>query len=220
MRVEKIKNKEIIFVVIFIILIIILLNYNAIKREFNSPRSMKIRQTYFSDETKEVLGIFKNEIKFFEYKINKKVKAIKFDFWQNNGEKWENFGTVYNNISKGKFDIALNTTGNLYKLYLLSDKINVPYEYESIVKFNENLENINTSFLENSEKIKLNEEIVLFSKYGFQKSIIGRLANYKELEKYKIKILSEEVNENVKDFRDVKCKKGIVITGTFLDEEL
>ncbi len=220
MRIKEIKNKDMIFVVISIIIIIILLNYDAIKSELNNPRSMQIRETYFNDETKRVLNIFKNEIKFFEYKTNKKVKAVKVDFWQNNGENWENFGTIYNNINKGKFDIALNTSSNFYKLYSLNDKTIIPYEYESIVKFNKNLENISTNFLENSAKIKINEEIVLFSKYGFQKSIIGRLANYKELEQYKAKILPLESDKNTKDFRDVKCKKGVAITITFLDEEI
>ena len=138
MRIKEIKNKDMIFVVISIIIIIILLNYDAIKSEFNNPRSMQIRETYFNDETKKVLNIFKNEIKFFEYKTNKKVKAVKVDFWQNNGENWENFGTIHNNINKGKFDIALNTSSNFYKLYSLNDKTIIPYEYESIVKFNKN----------------------------------------------------------------------------------
>lgn len=158
------------------------------------------------DNEKSYVGEFGNGFYFFDYKVDDSVKAVSIDLWEYDGKEYKKFGKVSRNFDellyyeKEKkvdiFTIGLDINENNYNIY--GDyKIGSFAKYENQLNF-ENM-GIFTQVLE-EQKIELNKEIVLFSKYG---------------------ILSDNFSMGIDTHKNLKeADEAIIITVTFFDKKI
>lgn len=200
------KKKGVLIICIFILISLLFIDYiGGFKLGlFNKKiEDMTIKKV---DNEKSYVGEFGNGFYFFDYKVDDSVKAVSIDLWEYDGKEYKKFGGVSRNFDEllyyeedkkvDIFTIGLNVNENTYNIY--GDYKSDSFEkYENQLNF-ENM-GIFTQVLE-EQKIELNKEIALFSKYG---------------------ILSDTFSMGIDTHKNLKqADEGIIITVTFFDKNI
>ena len=206
------KNKNFLMSIFLIFIVFIILftyykndkNYNNFKEDNN----MYIKKSEFSQETDQILKIFNDEVYFFDYKIDDRIKSFKVDFLKYENNEWVSFASSTKNLKseddlKGRIGLKVDKNKLTIIDMDLNEKEYSSSQYEDeegqqVPDFEDkNLKSV-TKGSSSEGKIEINKEIVLFEQYGY--------------------IDEKEVYSTGGNFREKDCDKGMVATVTFLDE--
>jgi len=179
--------------------IAILLVFTLSGCENKEDKGMYIKPSEFSEETREVLNIFDDEVQFFDIVLDETVKSETITVWVYKNGVWEESGNTAGPVELLDRQIAIRLTENSYDLYSIDESGHVKYSYPDLdISFDESM-GIIGSRVEGETKLILNEETPILMKIG---SKSGSMENYNITE----------------DFRTMDCDAGVVVTLTVSDE--
>ena len=167
--------------------------------ENQEDKGMYIRPSEFSEETREVLNLFDDEVQFFDIVLDETVKSETITVWVYKNGIWEESGKTSGPVELLDRQIAIRLTENSYDLYSIDESGHVKYSCPDLdTSFDESM-GILGSRVEGETKLILNEETPILMKLG---SKSGSMENYNVTE----------------DFRTMDCDAGVVVTLTGADE--
>lgn len=167
--------------------------------ENKEDKGMYIRPSEFSEETREVLNLFDDEVQFFDIVLDETVKSETITVWVYKNGIWKESGKTSGPVELLDRQIAIRLTENSYDLYSIDESGHVKYSCPDLdTSFDESM-GILGSRVEGETKLILNEETPILMKLG---SKSGNMENYNVTE----------------DFRTMDCDAGIVVTLTVSDE--
>ena len=167
--------------------------------ENQEDKGMYIRPSEFSEETREVLNLFDDEVQFFDIVLDETVKSETITVWVYKNGIWEESGKTSGPVELLDRQIAIRLTENSYDLYSIDESGHVKYSCPDLdTSFDESM-GILGSRVEGETKLILNEETPILMKLG---SKSGSMENYNVTE----------------DFRTMDCDAGVVVTLTVSDE--
>ena len=167
--------------------------------ENKEDKCMYIRPSEFSEETREVLNLFDDEVQFFDIVLDETVKSETITVWVYKNGIWEESGKTSGPVELLDRQIAIRLTENSYDLYSIDESGHVKYSCPDLdTSFDESM-GILGSRVEGETKLILNEETPILMKLG---SKSGSMENYNVTE----------------DFRTMDCDAGIVVTLAVSDE--
>lgn len=165
----------------------------------SAPQSsaLTIEPSQLSQETQRILDIFNEDIHFFDYTVDERVKSISVLTWiKEDGGEWQSeISTTATDFGSDTRQLAFKIDTHSIDIYELSDSGHSGYKSTYGIDFSDTLTSASTA-LSSRRDIALNEEIVLFVKIGDQ-------SNQRPFE--------------LDSFRDADCKKGIAMTVVFSD---
>lgn len=162
-------------------------------------KGMYIKPSEFTEETREVLGVFDDEVQFFDIVLDETVKSETITVWVYRDGEWEESGKTSGPADSMERRIAIRLTENSYDLYSMDESGHVKYTYPELnTSFDESVAIIG-SRVEGEMQLILNEEIPIWMKIGSETS---------SMENYNV----------TEDFRTMDCNAGIVVTLTVSDE--
>lgn len=160
---------------------------------------MYIKPSEFTEETREVLDLFDDEVQFFDIVLDETVKSETITVWVYRDGAWEESGKTSGPIDSLERRIAIRLTENSYELYSMDESGHVKYALPDLnTTFDESMAIIG-SRVEGETQLILNEETPIFL-------MIGSESN--SMENYNV----------TEDFRTMDCNAGVVITLTVSDE--
>lgn len=179
---------------LIILSFIMVLSLAACGRSNN--HSMTIKEKEFSDETKKVLSIFKDELVFFDYKVDQSIKSMSIDIWTCENGEWINEGETFGNIETSDQQIAIRINDLSYDIFFISKNGHTKSSYPSVIDFS-NSKMVSNSRLHSPTKIEKNKEIPLWVRLGADKNSMS--------------------TDIMDDFRQADCNTGVAVTITFFD---
>ena len=160
---------------------------------------MYIKPSEFTEETREVLELFDDEVQFFDIVLDETVKSETITVWVYQDGAWQESGKTSGPVDTLGRKIAIRLTENSYELYSMDESGHVKYESPEInTSFDESVAIIG-SRVEGETQLVLNEETTILMKIGSETS---------SMENYNV----------TEDFRTMDCNAGVVITLTVSDE--
>ena len=165
----------------------------------NSTGNMIIRESEFSEETKEVLSLINDEMVFFDYKVDKSIKSMSTDIWTCDNEEWTNGGAVLGNVESSNRRLAIRINDLSYDIFSINKDGHTKSSHPIIVDFNDS-NVVSNSRLDNPREIEANKEIPLWTRLGS-----NRNSNF---------------FASLSDFRESECDTGLAITVTFYAKEV
>ena len=165
----------------------------------DEQKGMYIKPSEFTEETREVLGLFDDEVQFFDIVLDESVKSETITVWVYRDGTWEECGKTYGPVEELERRIAIRLTETSYELYSMDESGHVKYTSPNLnTTFDESVAIIG-SRVEGETQLVLNEETPIWLKIGSETS---------SMENYNV----------TEDFRAMDCNAGIVITITVSDE--
>ena len=165
----------------------------------NKHSTMYIKPSELSDETMEVLGLFDDEIQFFDISFDETVKSYAISVWVYRDGEWAEDGMTVGNIDHLTGRIAVRLTETSCDLYTIDESGHVKYSFPTLeTQFDEPM-GIGGTKIDRETPIELNKEIPIWFK-------IGTIIN------------SMKVMDITDDFRNAECDAGIAITLTAYDK--
>ena len=162
-------------------------------------KKMYIKPSEFTEETREVLELFDDEVQFFDLVLDETVKSETITVWVYRDGEWQESGKTYGPVEKLERRIAIRLTEDSYELYSIDESGHVKYTSPNLnTTFDESIASI-SSRIEGETQLILNEETPLWIKIGSESS---------SMESYNV----------TEDFRIMDCNAGIVVTLTVSDE--
>lgn len=161
-------------------------------------RGMYIKPSEFTEETREVLDLFDDEVQFFDIVLDDTVKSETITVWVYHDGAWEECGKTSGPVDTLERRIAIRLTENSYDLYSIDESGHMKYTSHLNTTFDESMA-ILGSRVEGETKLVLNEETPILMKIGAETS---------SMENYNV----------TEDFRAMDCNAGVVITITVSDE--
>ncbi len=162
-------------------------------------KGMYIKPSEFTEETREVLKLFDDEVQFFDIVLDEKVKSETITVWVYHGGEWQENGKTSGPVDTLERRIAIRLTENSYELYSMDESGHVKYESPELnTSFDESMAIIG-SRVEGETQLILNEETTIWMKIGSETS---------SMENFNV----------TEDFRTMDCNAGVVITLTVSDE--
>ena len=162
-------------------------------------KKMYIKPSEFTEETREVLELFNDEVQFFDLVLDETVKSETITVWVYRDGEWQESGKTYGPVEKLERRIAIRLTEDSYELYSIDESGYVKYTSPNLnTTFDESVASI-SSRIEGETQLILNEETPLWIKIGSESS---------SMESYNV----------TEDFRTMDCNAGIVVTLTVSDE--
>lgn len=162
-------------------------------------KKMYIKPSAFTEETREVLELFDDEVQFFDLVLDETVKSETITVWVYRDGEWQESGKTYGPVEKLERRIAIRLTEDSYELYSIDESGHVKYTSPNLnTTFDESIASI-SSRIEGETQLILNEETPLWIKIGSESS---------SMESYNV----------TEDFRTMDCNAGIVVTFTVSDE--
>lgn len=162
-------------------------------------KGMYIKPSEFTEETREVLDLFDDEVQFFDIVFDETVKSEIITVWVYRDGVWEESGKTYGPVEEQEKRIVIRLTENSYELYSIDESGHMKYTSPNLnTTFDESVAVIG-SRVEGETKLIINEETPIWMKIGSKTS---------SMENYNI----------TEDFRAMECNAGIVITLTVSDE--
>lgn len=163
------------------------------------PKSgMSIKPSEFSKETKKVLEVFDDEVRFFNLSLDETAKSQTISVWVFRDGKWNEDGLTTGKIEALHSQIAIRLTNHSYDLYVLDKSGHVKYSYPALETDFENSMGIGGTIIDRTTTIELNKEIPIWVKVGTDQN-------------------SMRVTDITEDFRNSDCTAGIAITLTISD---
>ena len=160
---------------------------------------MYIKPSEFTEETREVLDLFDDEVQFFDIVLDETVKSETITVWVYRDGEWEESGKTTGPVDTLERRIAIRLTEDSYELYSIDESGHVKYTSPELnTNFDESMA-ILGSRVEGETKLVLNEETPILMKIGAEAS---------SMESYNV----------TEDFRKMDCNAGVVITLTVSDE--
>ena len=186
------------YVSVLVVMISVLSLSSCAKTE---QQGMYIKPSEFTEETREVLGLFDDEVQFFDIVLDENAKSETITVWVYRDGEWEESGKTSGPVEKQERRIAIRLTENSYELYSMDESGHVKYTSPDLnTNFEESVATI-ASRIEGETKLVLNEETPIWMKVGSETS-------------------SMENHNVTEDFRNMDCNAGIVITLTVSDESV
>ena len=180
-----------------LVAIILVLSLSACAK--TEQKGMYIKPCDFSEETREVLDLFDDEVQFFDIVLDETVKSETITVWVYRDGVWEENGKTSGLVDTLERRIAIRLTENSYELYSMDESGHVKYTYPELnSSFDESVAIIG-SRVEGETQLVLNEETPIWMKIGSETS---------SMENYNV----------TEDFRTMDCNAGVVITLTVSDE--
>lgn len=167
--------------------------------EKTEQKVMYIKPSEFTEETREVLGLFDDEVQFFDIVLDETVKSETITVWVYRDGIWEENGKTSGPVYVLERRIAIRLTENSYELYSMDESGHVKYTYPELNVSFDNSVAIIGSRVEGETQLVLNEETPIWMKIGSETS---------SMENYNV----------TEDFRTMDCNAGVVITLTVSDE--
>ncbi len=160
--------------------------------------TMVVKPSEFSEETKQVMSIFNEEILFFDYKVDESIKSYAIKNFIYVDGAWQDYGSTSANIEDGENRMALKFDETGYAIYNVAT--NGYNGFKAASPYTAFEETTNQLAYEISAPIDVvpGEEIVLWAKIGSNEDGIGMSS----------------------DFREADCTAGMAFTITFYDEFL
>ena len=181
------------------ILITVLLAFSLSACTEEEQKKMYIKPSEFTEETREVLELFDDEVQFFDLVLDETVKSETITVWVYRDGEWQESGKTYGPVEKPERRIAIRLTENSYELYTIDETGHVKYTSPNLdTTFDESMA-ILGSRVEGETQLILNEETPIWIKIG---SASSSMENYNVTE----------------DFRSMDCNAGIVVTLTVSDK--
>ena len=181
---------------ILAIIISVLVSSACAKTE---QKEMYIKPSEFTEETREVLELFDDEVQFFDIVLDETVKSETITVWVYRDGEWEESGKTTGPVDTLERRIAIRLTEDSYELYSIDESGHVKYTSPELnTNFDESMA-ILGSRVEGETKLVLNEETPILMKIGAEAS---------SMESYNV----------TEDFRKMDCNAGVVITLTVSDE--
>lgn len=181
---------------ILAIIISVLVLSACVKTE---QKEMYIKPSEFTEETREVLELFDDEVQFFDIVLDETVKSETITVWVYHDGQWQESGKTSGPIDTLERRIAIRLTENSYELYSMDESGYVKYESPELnTSFDESMAII-ASRVEGETQLILNEETPIWMKIGSETS---------SMENFNV----------TEDFRTMDCNAGVVITLTVSDE--
>lgn len=180
------------------ILVVMVLVFSLSACEKEEQKGMYIKPSEFTEETREVLDLFDDEVQFFDIVLNETVKSETITVWVYRDGAWEESGKTTGPVDTMERRIAIRLTENSYALYSMDESGHVKYTSHLNTSFDESMA-ILGSRVEGETKLVLNEETPILMKIGAETS---------SMENYNV----------TEDFRKMDCNAGVVITLTVSDE--
>ena len=181
---------------ILAIIISVLVSSACAKTE---QKEMYIKPSEFTEETREVLELFDDEVQFFDIVLDETVKSETITVWVYRDGIWEENGKTSGPVDALERRIAIRLTENSYELYSMDESGHVKYTYPELNVSFDNSVAIIGSRVEGETQLVLNEETPIWMKIGSETS---------SMENYNV----------TEDFRTMDCNAGVVITLTVSDE--
>ena len=180
-----------------LVAIILVLSLSACAK--TEQKGMYIKPSEFTEETREVLDLFDDEVQFFDIVLDETVKSETITVWVYRDGVWEENGKTSGLVDTLERRIAIRLTDNSYELYSMDESGHVKYTYPELnSSFDESVAIIG-SRVEGETQLVLNEETTIWMKIGSEAS---------SMENYNV----------TEDFRTIDCNAGVVITLTVSDE--
>lgn len=180
-----------------LVAIILVLSLSACAK--TEQKGMYIKPSEFTEETREVLDLFDDEVQFFDIVLDETVKSETITVWVYRDGVWEENGKTSGLVDTLERRIAIRLTENSYELYSMDESGHVKYTYPELnSSFDESVAIIG-SRVEGETQLVLNEETPIWMKIGSETS---------SMENYNV----------TEDFRTMDCNAGVVITLTVSDE--
>lgn len=162
-------------------------------------KGMYIKPSEFTEETREVLDLFDDEVQFFDLVLDETVKSEIITVWVYRDGAWEECGKTSGPVGDLERRIAIRLTENSYEIYSMDESGHVKYTSPDLnTPFQESIATV-ASRVEGETMLVLNEEIPILMKIGSESSSM------------------EGVNVT-EDFRSMDCNAGVVVTITVSDE--
>lgn len=164
---------------------------------------MVLQPTEFSQETADVLNLFGEEVAFFDYCIDDRVKSYSIDVWVCQDGKWTKCGKYYGNTQEKEGRFAIRITESGYDLFEIVDSGFVKSHYPDMpADFSGLKGGILSTRLSHAVPIQPEEEILLWIKAGMEEP------------EEQGTVFSIEQNE----FRKTLCDVGFAVTATFFSD--
>ena len=180
-----------------LVAIILVLSLSACAK--TEQKGMYIKPSEFTEETREVLDLFDDEVQFFDIVLDETVKSETITVWVYRDGVWEENGKTSGLVDTLERRIAIRLTENSYELYSMDESGHVKYTYPELNVSFDNSVAIIGSRVEGETQLVLNEETTIWMKIGSESS---------SMENYNV----------TEDFRTIDCNAGVVITLTVSDE--
>ena len=181
----------------FLMIVTLMLSLSACVKE--EQTGMYIKPSEFTEETREVLDLFDDEVQFFDIVLDETVKSETITVWVYRDGEWEESGKTTGPVDTLERRIAIRLTEDSYELYSIDESGHVKYTSPELnTNFDESMA-ILGSRVEGETKLVLNEETPILMKIGAEAS---------SMESYNV----------TEDFRKMDCNAGVVITLTVSDE--
>lgn len=181
------------------ILFAVLLAFSLSACAGEEQKKMYIKPSEFTEETREVLELFDDEVQFFDLVLDETVKSETITVWVYRDGEWQESGKTYGPVEKPERRIAIRLTENSYELYSIDETGHVKYTSPNLdITFDESMA-ILGSRVEGETQLILNEETPIWIKIGSRSS---------SMENYNV----------TEDFRSMECNAGIVVTLTVSDK--
>ena len=184
------------YVSILMIVTLMLSLVACIKEE---QKGMYIKPSEFTKETREVLGLFDDEVQFFDIVLDETAKSETITVWVYQDGEWTESGKTAGPVDALERRIAIRLTENSYEMYSMDESGHVKYTYPELNVSFDNSVAIIGSMVEGETQLVLNEETPIWMKIGSETS---------SMENYNV----------TEDFRMMGCNAGVVITLTVSDE--
>lgn len=161
---------------------------------------MYIKPSEFSQETIEVLKLFNDEIQFYDVSLNESAKSYDITIWIYRDGEWVDEGKTYGDVKFIGDRIALRLTENSCDIYNITKNEGYSKASYQLVEtsFSNSMSKISRR-IDNEEVLELNKEVPIWVKIGTDAT-------------------SFSVSDFEKNFREIECSAGIVITLTVSDK--
>ena len=161
---------------------------------------MSIQPSTFSQETTDILKLFDDEIQFYDIFLDESAKYRKISVWLYGNDGWYKAGETSGEVEYLDNRIAIRLTKEVYELYVIDENGHTKYSLPITEANFENLDEQMDWRLSQKTPIELNKELVLWAKIATDNNdALG-------------------TDEMIKDFKNIECSGGVVITITILDE--
>lgn len=186
--------------IIIVLLSVLLTACGSNQKEAARNKTMIMKPSEFSEETKEILKILDDEISFFDYSVDETIKSIRIDIWAYKDGKWIGAGNTFGNLKESDGRIAVRINDTSYDIFDIDETGYVKSSFESIIDFNKSKTKTSSS-LSHPTEIEPGKEISLRVKLGFDtaKAVSTGTAG---------------------DFRESDCDSGLAVTVIFSTESV
>ncbi|OOB79320.1 MAG: hypothetical protein ATN34_02690 [Epulopiscium sp. Nele67-Bin002] len=158
---------------------------------------MYIKPSEFSGETTKVLGLFDDELYFFDFVVDETVKSKEIVFWVYENNKWIEAGKVYGNVGSLEQQLILSFRGMGCEIHLVDETGSSAFSYPQFNTDFDSALSVGWTSLSYETEIELNQEIPIYIKTGTDKMDSHSMAD---------------------DFRTQYCTTGLAVTVTFSDK--